>query len=83
MSEFINNNIEEREILFRSKKIAEALKALGEDFGFDDETCDEIAEMPFENAFEAAYSYLVQADLDPEAVLADFIEAPEQITEDL
>ena len=77
MSEFIDNSIEKKEIIFRSKKIAEALRALGEDFGFDNETCDEIAEMPFEDAFEAAYSYLVQAGLDPEEVLADFMEAPE------
>lgn len=83
MNEFINNNIEENEILFKSKKIAETLKALGENFGFDDETCVEIAEMPFEDAFESAYGYLVQAGLDPEEVLADFIEAPEQIVEDL
>lgn len=79
----MHNNIEGNEILFQSKKIAETLKALGEDYGFDNETCDEIAEIPFEDAVEAAYGYIVQAGLDPEAVLADFIEAPEQIVEDL
>lgn len=83
MSELINNYSEENEIIFKSKKIAETLKALGEDFGFDDETCVEIAEMPFEDAFEASYSYLVQAGLDPEEVLANFIESSKQIAKDL
>jgi len=77
MSESIDNGIEKKEILLKSRKIAETLRALDKDFGFDSETCGEIAEMPFEDAFETAYSYLVQADLDPEEVLADFIEASE------
>jgi len=83
MNEHLNDNIEKNEILFQSKKIAETLESLGEDFGFDKDTCDEIAEMSFDDAFETSYSYLVQAGLDPEEVLADFMEASEQIAEDL
>lgn len=45
-------------------------------------TCDEIAEMQFKDAFETIYSYLVQVDLDPEKILSDFMENPEQIDKD-
>ncbi len=57
-----------------SIEVANKLRTLGEEQGFDKETCDEIAELPFEEAFEAAYGYLLQAGLDPEDVLADFME---------
>lgn len=57
-----------------SQEIADKLRALGEDWGFDQETCDEIAQLPFGEAFEMAYSYLVQAGFDPDEILADFME---------
>ena len=75
MDEFAYDNTEKNEILIQSKRIAETLRALGEDFGFDSETCDEIAKMPLEDALETAYGYLVQAGLDPEEILSDFMEA--------
>lgn len=33
-----------------------------------------LAEMEFEDAFETAYSYLMQAGLDPDELLTSFIE---------
>jgi hypothetical protein len=61
-----------------SHKIAEILRGLGEEYGFDYETCDEIVAMPFEVAFETAYSYLTQAGLDADEILADFVEETEE-----
>jgi hypothetical protein len=57
-----------------SQNIAEILREFGEELNFDSETCDEIAAMPFEEAFEATYSYLTQAGLNDDVVLADFME---------
>jgi hypothetical protein len=57
-----------------SKDIVDRLRVLGEDYGFDPETCDEIAKLSFEEALETAYGYLVQAGIDPDDVLAEFIE---------
>lgn len=57
-----------------SREIADILRAYGEEHGFDAETCDEVASLPFSEAFEAAYGYLAQAGLDPDEVLASFIE---------
>ncbi|HLG91328.1 MAG TPA: hypothetical protein VI336_04190 [Candidatus Saccharimonadales bacterium] len=62
-----------------SREIADLVKEFGEEFGFDEETCEEIAAMPFEDAFETTYGYLTQAGLDPDEVLAPFIEEPEII----
>ena len=42
-------------------EIADTLRPLGEEHGFDDETLDEIAAMPFSEAYETAYGYLTQA----------------------
>ena len=56
----------------------DTLRALGEEHGFDKETCDEIAELPFDEAFETAYGYLVQAGFDPDEILADFIEPADE-----
>ncbi len=56
-----------------SQKIADELRSVGEELGFDPETCDEIARMPFDDAFETAFSYLTQAGLDPEEVLSNFL----------
>lgn len=61
-----------------SQHIAEILTRYGEEHGFDTETCDEIASMDFPDAFETAFGYLAQAGLDPEEVLASFIEPPEE-----
>ena len=57
-------------------EIAEVLKSYGEEHGFDLETCDEIATMPFPDAFETAYGYLIQAGLDPDEILAEFMQEP-------
>ena len=59
-------------------EIAEILKPYGEKHGFDLETCDEIAALPFEEAFETAYGYLVQTGLDPDEILAEFMQEPEE-----
>lgn len=56
---------------YSSKEIAELL-ALYEDYGLDPETCSEIAAMPFGEAFETAYGYLVQAGLDADEILVQF-----------
>lgn len=58
-----------------SQEVANMLAAYGDDYGFDLKTCQEIAELPFEEALEMAYGYLVQAGLDPDEVLAPFIKA--------
>ena len=68
-----------QEVESDSRKIADLVKEFGEVFGFDEETCEEIAAMPFEDSFETAYSYLTQAGLDPDEVLAPFIEEPKII----
>lgn len=60
-----------------SQEIVDVLRDYGEDHGFDPETCDEIAALPFPEAFEAAYGYLSQAGLDPEEVLSRFMQPPE------
>jgi len=66
------------EQLTYSQEMVNLLRRLGEDYGFDVQTCDEIAELSFEEAFETSYGYLVQAGLDPEDVLQDYLEQPEQ-----
>lgn len=75
MNEILNDNTENCESLLRIEKLVETVRLIGEEFGFDDETCDEIAELSFEEAIETAYGYLAQAGFDPDEVLADFIEA--------
>lgn len=56
-----------------SGEIARRMSAIGEEFGFDAETCAEIAAEPYAEAFETAYSYLMQAGLDADVVLAPFM----------
>jgi hypothetical protein len=60
-------------------EIAEVLRGYGEEHGFDAETCEEIAAMPFPEAFETAYSYLTSAGLDADTVLACFMQEPEEL----
>lgn len=60
-----------------SQAIANILRTIGEEYGFDGETCDEIEALPFSEAFEVAYGYLMQAGLDPYRVLEAFIELDE------
>lgn len=57
-----------------SIEIARILSELGEEYGFDEETVAEISDLPYDQAFEAAYGYLLQAGLDPDDILAVFIE---------
>lgn len=75
MNEILNDNTENCESLLRIEKLVETVRLIGEEFGFDDETCDEIAELSFDEAIETTYGYLVQAGFDPDEVLADFMEA--------
>lgn len=75
MNEILNDNTENCESLLRIEKLVEIVRLIGEEFGFDDETCDEIAELPFDEAIEMTFGYLTQAGFDPDEVLADFIEA--------
>lgn len=58
-----------------SSEIADVLKGFSEAHGLDIETCAEIASQPFEEAFQTAYSYLTQAGLDADEILARFTEA--------
>jgi hypothetical protein len=69
-----------REILERierdpvSAEIAGLLSDIGIEHGFDPETCAEIAALPFDEAFETAYGYLLQAGLDADEVLERFMQ---------
>lgn len=55
-----------------SVEIAHILGALGEEFGFDDQTVAEIAAEPYDSAYEIAYGYLLQAGLDADELLNAF-----------
>ncbi len=61
-----------------SHEIANILRGFGEEHGFDDETCEEVASQPFSEAFESAYGYLTQAGLDADEVLSHFMEEPQE-----
>lgn len=65
---------EAMEQVSQSQEIAAILSGIGVEFGFDPETCQEVANQPFEEAIETAYSYLTQAGLDADEVLAHFIQ---------
>lgn len=56
------------------EEVVGVLRSLGDEFGFDQVTLDEILETPFGQAFEMAYGYLVQAGLEAEEVLEVFLE---------
>lgn len=66
--------VEEGEPGQDSAELAGVLEGLGEEFGFDSETCAEIAGMPFAEAYETAYSYLTSAGLDADTILQRFTE---------
>ncbi len=57
-----------------SQEIADILSGIGEEHGFDLETVAEIAAAPFEEALEMAYSYLIQADLNADVLLAAYFD---------
>ncbi len=59
--------------LLTGSEIADALTPF-EDDGLDPETRAEIAVLPFDEAFETAYGYLMQAGLDADEILAPFME---------
>lgn len=61
-----------------SLEIANLLSVIGDEFGFDAETCAEIAAEPYVQAFETAYSYLMQAGLDADVVLAPFVKSSQE-----
>jgi len=77
MSEHINYTPESNETLSPSQEISNLLLEFGEEFGFDEETCKEVSEMEFEDAFEVTYGYLVQAGLDADEILSDFLKDSE------
>lgn len=56
------------------KKLVEILQSLDQEYGFDTETIDELSQLSFEEAFSEAYSYITQAGLDPEEILAELME---------
>jgi len=60
-----------------SYKIANRLLTIGEEHGFDIEICSEIYAMPFPESSEAAYGYLVQAGLNADDILAEFMGSSE------
>ncbi len=62
----------ELEQCIESIEIAVLLRILGEEHGFDTETCDDIGGMTLADAFETAYSYLTQAGLDANEILAHY-----------
>ncbi|OGL29984.1 hypothetical protein A3D14_02685 [Candidatus Saccharibacteria bacterium RIFCSPHIGHO2_02_FULL_47_12] len=67
-----------------SQDIADVLShTQSEEFKLDAETIAEIAAMDFEEAFETAYSYLAQAGLDADGVLAHWIEQEKPRESDL
>lgn len=75
MSESLDRYPEQKpEELAYNQEIASILRNIGEEYGLDPETCDEIADQPFEKAFEIAYGYLSQAGLNADEVLAEFME---------
>ncbi|MBP9813450.1 hypothetical protein H6794_02480 [Candidatus Nomurabacteria bacterium] len=59
--------------LLAGSEIADVLAPF-EDDGFDPETRNEIAVLPFDEAFETAYGYLMQAGLDADEILSPFME---------
>ena len=59
--------------LLAGSEIADALAPF-EDDGLDPETRTEIAVLPFDEAFETAYGYLMQAGLDADEILSSFME---------
>lgn len=59
--------------LLAGSEIADVLASF-EDDGLDPETWAEIAVLPFDEAFETTYGYLMQAGLDADDILAPFME---------
>jgi hypothetical protein len=74
MNESLSNNHENNEAENLSFEIAKILGELGSDYGFDPETVQEVARLPFDEAYETAYGYLLQAGLDADDILAQFTE---------
>jgi hypothetical protein len=56
-------------------RLANRLLSAGEEHGIDFRTCEELLLLDFPDAFEAAYGYLTQAELDADTILAEFIES--------
>lgn len=61
-----------------SSEIARLLTSFGSEYGFDDETCAEIAAEPYSQAFEIAYGYLMQAGFDADEILYEFMDHTEE-----
>ena len=59
--------------LLAGSEIADELVPL-EEYGLDPEPRAEIAVLPFDEAFETAYGYLMQAGLDADEILSSFME---------
>jgi hypothetical protein len=59
-----------------SQELADRLRGQGPDF--DEQTVVDIASMPFAEAFEVAFSYVTQAGMDAEKLLAAWLEPQEE-----
>jgi hypothetical protein len=66
---------ETRDEKWMTYRMANKLDSIGEEHGFDLQTCSDLLEMSFPEAFEVAYSYLIQAGLDADSILAEFMES--------
>lgn len=64
----------ETQELGNMKKLVEILQSLDQDYGFDTETINELGQLPFEEAFSEAYSYITQAGLVAEEILVELLE---------
>lgn len=69
------NDLENSDERWLTYRIASKLSSIGEEHGFDLDTCNEILGMSFAEAYETAYGYLAQAGLDADSILADFTES--------
>jgi hypothetical protein len=54
------------------RECAKILTTFGEDYGFDAQTYQEIADLPFAEALSDAYGMLMQAGLDANELLAKY-----------
>jgi len=65
---------ENNEELKYSKEIADILRTYGDDYGFDEETCQEVAELPYGDAVELSYNLLTQIGFDAHTILFKYFD---------
>lgn len=56
----------------KSEALSDVLKTFGDDYGFDEETCEKVAAMAYPQALEVAEGLLAHANLNPDELLAPF-----------